>query len=107
MARIVRADGDQAEIEGPAGITDLFEGGADGVTVAVCVVVFAGGQVWHGAIAGVAAEPDALAAALDAPAGPQGLFFVEGGSSAGVLAGETADLELDVGKRCLLRLPPV
>jgi hypothetical protein len=29
-ARLVRADGDEAEVEGPAVLADLCEGGADG-----------------------------------------------------------------------------
>ena len=64
--------------------------------MAGAVVVDVRGQRRHGAVAGVAAEPDLPAAALDGPAGPERVAFVEGGAGARVLAGEAADMREEV-----------
>jgi hypothetical protein len=55
------------------------------------VVVRALGEVRHRAVAGVAAEPDALAARGDGPGTPERGVFVERGARRGVLAGEAGD----------------
>lgn len=94
-AGIVGADGDETEMEGAAQVADLREGRAVRVVVLGAVVVDVGGERGHGAVAGVAAEPDFLAAAADAPAGPEGVAAVEEGARAGVLAGEAADARGD------------
>lgn len=56
-ARVVGADGDEAEVEGTAEGADLREGRARRVGVVRGVVVFAGGEGRHGAVAGVAVGP--------------------------------------------------
>lgn len=53
--RLVRANGDQAEIEWSTELADLFEGRAGRKTLVLCaIVVFSLGQIRHSAIASVA-----------------------------------------------------
>ena len=96
-ARAVGADGDEAEVEGPARGADLREGGAvrQGGKGRRPVVLAVGG-LGHGAVAGVAAEEDGVGAGLgggggegggDGPAGPEGFGAVEGTAGGDVLAG--------------------
>lgn len=90
--RIIRPNGNQAQIKGTPELSNLLE---RGTMRQVCelraVIVSAPGQVRHRAVASVAAEPDASAARGDGPGGPEGVIFVEGGARGGVLAGEAGD----------------
>jgi hypothetical protein len=95
---VVRADGDEAEVEGPAQVADLLKRRTAremGVVGPVVVGVF--GQLWHGAVAGVAAEPDGLAARGDSPGCPECGITVEGGTGGSVLAREAGDSGCDFG----------
>ena len=64
-ARVVRADGNQPQVEGAVPLPNLPEGRARwvGVGVARAVVVDIGREGWDGAVACVAAEPDGFGAA--------------------------------------------
>lgn len=75
-----------------------------GVVVLRAVVVDVLGELGHGAVASVAAEPNVFAAAGDAPAGPEGFTFVEAGTGGGVLAGEAGYAGVDGGPWLFLRL---
>lgn len=99
IPRIISPDRYQSQIKRPPQIPDLGKRGTMRVVMLRAVIVNVLGEFGNGAVAGVAAEPDFLAAAFDAPACPQGVAFVEGGSGAGVLAGETADAGEDVWVR--------
>lgn len=70
-ARVVSANGNQAQIKRPAQFADLLKGRAMRVIVFGPVVVNVLGQLGHGSISSVTAKPDFLAAAFDAPAGPE------------------------------------
>lgn len=61
------------------------------------IVVDVLGQLRHSSISCVPPEPDLLAAAFDAPAGPERVAFIERRSGARVLAREAADAGEDVG----------
>lgn len=54
-------------------------------------VVFAVGFAGHGAVAGVAAEPEGLVAGVDGPGGPEGGAAVVDEARGHVLAGEGGD----------------
>ncbi len=87
--RIIRAYGNQAQIKRAPELSYLLERGTVGQVCELgAVVVRALGQVRHGAVACVAAEPDALAARDDGPGGPEGVILVEGGAPGDVLAGK-------------------
>lgn len=59
------------------------------------VVVDAVGQARDGAVARIAAEPTISSAARDDPACLEGLAFITGAATAGVLVGETFDASGD------------
>ena len=92
VPRIIRPDRDQAQIKRPPKFPYLFESrAARQVRIFGRIVVRALGEDRHRAVAGVAAEPDALAAGGDGPGTPERGVFVERGARRGVLAGEAGD----------------
>lgn len=90
--RIVRSNRNQAQIERAPELSNLLERRTmRQVGEFRSVVVCAFGQLRHGAVAGVAAKPDAFPARGDGPGGPEGGVSVEAGAAGGVLAGEAGD----------------
>lgn len=109
-AGFVRADRDEAEVEGTAQLTDLLEGRAVRVFERGIVVVDAGRESLNCAITGVSvempklavdanasaekyspSEPHLLPSAFYAPRGPQRVSLVEAIPRAHMLAREGAD----------------
>lgn len=95
-SRVISADGDQAQIKRSAEFSDLLKGRAIRVIMFGAVVVDVLGQLRHSSISSVTPEPDLLAAALDAPAGPERMAPIERRSGACVLAREAADAGEDI-----------
>lgn len=95
--RVISTDRNQAQIERSAEFPDLLEGGAMRVIMFGAVVVDVLGQLGHCSISSVTSKPDLLAAAFDAPAGPQRMAFVKRRSGACMLAREAANAAEDIG----------
>jgi len=92
IPRIIRPYRDQTQIKRASEFSYLLERRTvRQVCVFRRVVVCASREVGHRAVAGVAAEPDALAARGDGPGAPESGVAVEGGAGRGVLAGEAGD----------------
>ncbi|KGQ09786.1 hypothetical protein BBAD15_g4889 [Beauveria bassiana D1-5] len=92
-AREVGANGDEAEVKGPAQVPNLAKlRAARQRGVLGAVVVGAGGQAPRdAAVARVAAEPDGAAARGHGPRAPQRRVLVEERARRGVLAGKAGD----------------
>lgn len=95
-ARVISADGDEAEIKGATGLADGLEGGADGevgvfgmsVVVVHFLVIWGGGDC---AVSGVAGKVDGFGGGRDRPGAPEGFGTVKEAAVGSVLAGEEFD----------------